>query len=145
VKKNIVVFLALFLVLGLADVTGQRVTLTVALHCPDIPEQTEAFLKVFESENPTIKIDVTSIGDVEPYLQPMAAAGEVPDFVSINGLLRRRPGRPGHPGRPAGHLRREEHGGRVKPQFTSPRASCSESPEGVLQPHLLPGEDLQGS
>jgi multiple sugar transport system substrate-binding protein len=84
-RKTFVLILALLLALGLAGVTAQRVTLTVALHCPDIPEQTEAFLKVFESENPTIKVDFTSIGDVEPYLQPMAASGEMPDFMSING------------------------------------------------------------
>jgi ABC-type glycerol-3-phosphate transport system substrate-binding protein len=83
---------ALFFVLVLAVAGGlafvgaqQKVVLSCTIHCPDIPQQTEEFLNIFAKENPGIQIDFTSIEDVEPFLQPKAASGEMPDYTSING------------------------------------------------------------
>ena len=85
-RRIVVLFMALFLVLGAGLVSAQKVTLTVALMCSDIPEATQAFLDAFAAENPGIKIDFTSLpDDVEGFLMPKAASGELPDYMSING------------------------------------------------------------
>jgi ABC-type glycerol-3-phosphate transport system substrate-binding protein len=85
-RKTIVLFLAIFLVLGAGFASAQKVTLTVALMSSDIPEATQAFLDAFAAENPSIKIDFTATpDDVEPFLMPKAASGELPDYFSING------------------------------------------------------------
>lgn len=85
-NKRIVLFLALFLVIGLAGVTAQKITLTCVMMAGDIPEETQAFLDQFSKENPDIKIDFTNVAqDLEAYLQPKAASGEMPDFISVNG------------------------------------------------------------
>jgi len=86
VNKRIVLFLALFLVLGLVAVTAQKITLTCVMMAGDIPEETQAFLDQFSKENPNIKIDFTNVAqDLEAFLQPKAASGEMPDFISVNG------------------------------------------------------------
>jgi len=86
VKKRIFLFLALFLVLGLVAVTAQKITLTCVMMAGDIPEETQAFLDQFSKENPNIKIDFTNVAqDLEAFLQPKAASGEMPDFISVNG------------------------------------------------------------
>jgi multiple sugar transport system substrate-binding protein/raffinose/stachyose/melibiose transport system substrate-binding protein len=86
VRRIIVLFLAIFLVLGAGLASAQKVTLTVALMSSDIPEATQAFLDAFVAENPDIQIDFTSLpDDVEGFLQPKAASGELPDYMSING------------------------------------------------------------
>ncbi len=84
-RRMIVVFLALFLMLGIGMVSAQKVTLTVALMSSDIPEATQAFLDAFSKET-GIQIDFTSLpDDVEGFLMPKAASGELPDYMSING------------------------------------------------------------
>ncbi len=85
-RKITVLFMALFLVLGIGMISAEKVTLTVALMSSDIPEATQAFLDAFAAENPDIQIDFTSLpDDVEGFLQPKAASGELPDYMSING------------------------------------------------------------
>jgi len=85
-RKSFVLFLALFLAVGLAGVTAQKITLTCVMMAGDIPEETQAFLDQFSKENPDIKIDFTNVAqDLEAYLQPKAASGEMPDFISVNG------------------------------------------------------------
>jgi ABC-type glycerol-3-phosphate transport system substrate-binding protein len=82
-RRLVVLFLALFLVLGAGLASAQ--TLTVALMSSDIPEATQAFLDAFTAET-GITIDFTSMpDDVEGFLQPKAASGELPDYMSING------------------------------------------------------------
>lgn len=89
-KKALLVLSILLLAGGLVFSTGQQggqetVLLTCAIHIPDIPEKFGEFLEIFASENPYIKIDYTTIEDVETFLKPKAATGLMPDFVSING------------------------------------------------------------
>jgi ABC-type glycerol-3-phosphate transport system substrate-binding protein len=85
-KKTVVLFLSLLLVLGLASAGAEKITLTAAMMAGDIPEETQAFLDQFSKENPDIQIDFTNVPqDLEVYLQPKAAAGEMPDFISVNG------------------------------------------------------------
>lgn len=85
-RRIIVLCLAFFLVLGAGLVSAQKVTLTVALMSSDIPEATQEFLDAFVAENPGIQIDFTSLpDDVEGFLMPKAASGELPDYMSING------------------------------------------------------------
>jgi multiple sugar transport system substrate-binding protein len=84
-KKLLTIIAALALAGGITSVGAQNVTLTCAIHMPDIPQQIESFLNIFASENPGITIDFTSIEDIEPFLQPKAASGEMPDYTSING------------------------------------------------------------
>lgn len=89
-KKALLVLSILLLAGGLVFSAGQQggqetVLLTCAIHIPDIPEKFGEFLEIFASENPYIKIDYTTIEDVETFLKPKAATGLMPDFVSING------------------------------------------------------------
>jgi len=89
-KKALLVLSILLLAGGLAFSAGQQggqetVLLTCAIHIPDIPEKFGEFLEIFASENPYIKIDYTTIEDVETFLKPKAATGLMPDFISING------------------------------------------------------------
>jgi multiple sugar transport system substrate-binding protein len=88
-KRVLVLALALLIVAGATFAAGQSeqktVTLTCAIHIPDIPERFGEILQIFAEEHPNIKIDYTTIEDVEPFLQPKAATGTMPDFVSING------------------------------------------------------------
>jgi multiple sugar transport system substrate-binding protein len=90
-KKALIVLAILLLVTGFAFAGGQTggeetITLTCAMMAGDIPEETQAFLDVFAAENPDIKIDFTNVPqDLEVYLQPKAASGEMPDFISVNG------------------------------------------------------------
>jgi multiple sugar transport system substrate-binding protein/raffinose/stachyose/melibiose transport system substrate-binding protein len=121
-RKTIVIFLALFLAVGLSFAAAEKITLTAAMHCPDIPQQTEEFLNIFASENPDIEVDFTSIEDVETYLKPKAASGEMPDFTSINGgsfgadLVDR-----GILADLRGTFAEKNTVDAVKPQFTSPK------------------------
>jgi len=85
-RKMFVMMLTLLLALGIASATAQKITLTCAMMAGDIPEQTQAFLDQFSKENPNIQIDFTNVAqDLEVYLQPKAASGEMPDFISVNG------------------------------------------------------------
>ncbi len=89
-KKALIVLSILLFACGLAFSAGQQgeqetVLLTCAIHIPDIPEKFGEFLEIFASEHPYIKIDYTTIEDVESYLKPKAATGLMPDFTSING------------------------------------------------------------
>jgi len=89
-KKALLVLSILLLAGGLVFSTGQQggqetVLLTCAIHIPDIPEKFGEFLEIFASKHPNIKIDYTTIEDVESFLKPKAATGLMPDFTSING------------------------------------------------------------
>jgi multiple sugar transport system substrate-binding protein len=86
VRKTIILILALLLVLGIASVTAQKITVTAAMMAGDIPQETQDFLDVFAKENPDVQIDFTNVPqDLEVYLQPKAASGQMPDFISVNG------------------------------------------------------------
>ncbi|MCK5156122.1 MAG: carbohydrate ABC transporter substrate-binding protein, partial [Spirochaetales bacterium] len=89
-KKFLFILMAFLLIGGFVFAAGEQekevegIVLTVAMHAPDIPEETEAFVNLFASEHPHITVDFTSIRNIDEYLQPKAAAGLMPDFVSIN-------------------------------------------------------------
>ncbi|MEW5814273.1 MAG: extracellular solute-binding protein [Spirochaetota bacterium] len=80
-----VIFLLVCIGLFAAPQKEEVVTLTCAIHIPDIPEKFGEILEIFAKENPNIKIDYTTIEDIEPFLKPKAATGMMPDFTSING------------------------------------------------------------
>jgi len=85
-RRMTVLFLALFLVLGVGVISAQKITLTVALMSSDAPETYDKLMRTFEEQNSDISIDFTSLpDDVEAFMMPKAASGELPDFLSING------------------------------------------------------------
>ena len=89
-KKALLILAVLLFACAMAYAGGQKgtqetVVLTCAIHIPDIPEKFGEFLEIFASEHPYIKIDYTTIEDVETFLKPKAATGLMPDFTSING------------------------------------------------------------
>ncbi len=88
-KKALIILTVLTLIGTMAFAAGQgeeeKVLLTCTIHIPDIPEEFGEFLEIFASENPHIKIDYTTIENIEEFLKPKAATGLMPDFTSING------------------------------------------------------------
>jgi ABC-type glycerol-3-phosphate transport system substrate-binding protein len=63
-KRVLVVTFALLIVAGAAFAAGQSeqktITLTCAIHIPDIPEKFGEILDIFAKEHPNIKIDYTT-------------------------------------------------------------------------------------
>ncbi len=85
-KRTVVLVLALLVASGAALIGAETITITAAMMAGDIPQQTQDFLNEFSKENPDIQIDFTNVPqDLEVYLQPKAASGEMPDFISVNG------------------------------------------------------------
>jgi multiple sugar transport system substrate-binding protein len=65
----------------------KNTTLTVALMCSDWINAEKLIVNTFQQKYPNIKIDFSSIPTTtcSEYLQPKAAAGTLPDFMSIDG------------------------------------------------------------
>lgn len=87
-KRTLILLLVLLLACGVIFAAGQKeekVTLTATIHIPDIPERFGEILQIFASNYPNIKIDYTTIEDIEGFLKPKAATGLMPDYTSING------------------------------------------------------------
>ncbi len=111
------------------------------------PSRRRTFLDAFVAENPEHpdRFHVPA-EDVEGYLMPKAASGEMPDFISINGgsfgadLADR-----GILADLRGTFAEKNTIDAVKPQFTSPKGKLFGIAGGVsTQPHLLPGAGIQG-
>ncbi|MDD3840560.1 MAG: extracellular solute-binding protein [Clostridia bacterium] len=68
--------------------SGEEVTLSALLWCPDWPEEAQQIMDAFTEKYPNIKVDfqpMSTGGSIMEALQPKVNSDSLPDFMSVNG------------------------------------------------------------